>query len=147
MGIIKHGINNYIDLKYKGVEFMHIEHIAIWTKDLEKMRAFYECYFGTKSSEKYTNPKTRFQSYFLSFPTGGRIELITKPFLSDRSVDTLGYAHLALAVGTKEDVDSFAERFIADGYPLLSGPRTTGDGYYEAVIQDPEGNFIELTAD
>ena len=117
---------------------MHIEHIAIWTKDLEKMRAFYERYFGTKSSEKYTNPKTRFQSYFLSFPTGGRIELITKPFLSDRSVDTLGYAHLALAVGTKEDVDSFAE--------LLSGPRTTGDGYYEAVIQDPEGNFIELTA-
>lgn len=126
---------------------MHIEHIAIWTKDLEKMRTFYERYFGAKSSKKYTNPKTRFQSYFLSFSTGSRIELITKPFLSDRSVDTLGYAHLALAVGTKEEVDSFVEQFLTDGYPLLSGPRMTGDGYYEAVIQDPEGNFIELTAD
>ncbi len=125
---------------------MRVEHVAIWTKDLEKMRAFYERYFDVVSSEKYRNPKTRFESYFLSFPTGSRIELITKPFLSDRSVDTLGYAHLALAVGEKEAVDSFVEQFMADGYPLLSGPRTTGDGYYEAVIQDPEGNLIELTA-
>ena len=89
-------------------------------------------------------PKRDSNPYFLSFPTGGRIELITKPFLSDRSVDTLGYAHLALAVGTKKMWDSFAERFIVDGYPLLSGPRTTGDGYYEAVIQDPEGILLNL---
>ena len=126
---------------------MKVEHIAIWVNDLEKMRAFYENYFAAESSEKYTNPKTWFQSYFLNFTSGSRIELITKPFLSDRAVDTFGYAHLAISVGTKTEVDSFAETFVKDGYPLISGPRTTGDGYYEAVIQDPEGNLIELTTD
>lgn len=126
---------------------MRLEHVAIWTKDLEKMRGFYEKYFNVKSSELYYNKKTKFQSYFLNFDSGSRLELTTKKFLSDRSADSLGYAHIAISVGTKKDVDSFAEKLVADGNPLLNGPRTTGDGFYEAVIQDPEGNLIELTTD
>lgn len=126
---------------------MHLEHVAIWTKDLEKMREFYEKYFNVKSSELYYNQRTQFQSYFLSFETGSRLELTTKKFLSDRAADSLGYAHIAISVGTKNDVDSFVEKLVEDGCPLLNGPRTTGDGYYEAVIQDPEGNLIELTTD
>lgn len=126
---------------------MRIEHIAIWANDLEKMRAFYERNFQVESSDKYVNPNTQFQSYFLTFESGSRIELMNKPYLSDRATDVFGYAHLAISVGSKAAVDSFAKKFVAEGYPLISGPRTTGDGYYEAVIQDPEGNQIELTAD
>jgi lactoylglutathione lyase len=119
--------------------------VAIWTKDLEKMKEFYMNYFKAQPSERYHNKKTGFQSYFLTFETGSRIELTTKNFLSDRSVDTLGYTHIAISVGSKQNVDDFVERFLEDSYPLLNGPRTTGDGYYEAVVQDPEGNLIELT--
>lgn len=126
---------------------MRIEHTAVWVRDLEAMRAFYKKYFNTTSSDRYHNKKTGFQSYFLAFDSGSRLELTTKQFFSGRVSDSLGYAHLAISVGTEKDVDQFAERFVADGYPLLSGPRTTGDGYYEAVIQDPEGNLIELTTD
>lgn len=126
---------------------MHIEHVAIWTKDLEKMKNFYQKYFEVKSTELYRNPKTQFESYFLSFASGSRLELTSKKFLSDRAVDTLGYCHIAISVGGQNEVDQFAKRFVEDGYPLLNGPRTTGDGYYEAVIQDPEGNLIELTTD
>ncbi len=124
---------------------MYLEHIAIWTKDLELMKDFYVNYFDVTPSERYHNKKTGFQSYFLTFDTGSRIELTTKQFLSDRSVDTLGYTHIAISVGSKESVDAFVERFLEAGLPLLNGPRTTGDGYYEAVVQDPEGNLIELT--
>ena len=126
---------------------MHINHVAILVKNLEKMREFYEEFFDCKSSELYHNPKTQFQSYFLSFESGTRIELTNKPFTSSRNFDDIGYTHLAISVGTKEDVDCFAEKFVTAKYPLLSGPRTTGDGYYEAVVQDPEGNLIELTTD
>lgn len=126
---------------------MHIEHVAIWTKDLEKMREFYEKYFHVTSSELYHNQKTGFKSYFVSFDSGSRLELTSKHHLSNRVADSLGYTHLAISVGTKEDVDAFVEKFLADGFPLLNGPRTTGDGYYEAVVQDPEGNLIELTTD
>ncbi|MGO4939839.1 VOC family protein [Fundicoccus sp. Sow4_D5] len=126
---------------------MHIEHVAIWVKDLEKMRAFYVDYFNVSSSELYYNPKTQFQSYFLTFESGSRLELMTKKFLAGRAVDIFGYAHLAIAVGGKVDVDAFVEKMVSKQYPLLNGPRMTGDGYYEAVVQDPEGNLIELTTD
>ncbi|MEI4282200.1 VOC family protein [Tetragenococcus halophilus] len=126
---------------------MKVEHIAIWVEDIEKMKAFYQKYFDVGSSELYHNKKTDFRSYFLTFAEGSRIELTTKQHLSNRVADSLGYSHIAIAVGDKSAVDDFAERFVQDGYPLLNGPRTTGDGYYEAVIQDPEGNLIELTTD
>lgn len=126
---------------------MYIEHIALWTQDIEKMKAFYEKYFEAVSSPLYQNEKTGFSSYFLEFSTGSRLELTTKRFLASRASDALGYTHLAIAVGDKKAVDQFTKRFLKDGYPLLNGPRTTGDGYYEAVIQDPEGNLIELIAE
>lgn len=126
---------------------MKIEHIALYVNDLEKMRTFYETYFQAVSNPKYHNPKTSFQSYFLTFYSGSRLELTTKKFLSPRFSESLGYTHLAIAVGDQAAVDRYAQRFVEDGYPLLNGPRTTGDGYYEAVVQDPEGNLIELTTD
>lgn len=124
---------------------MFVEHIAIWVRDLEKMAEFYETYFGAQRSEKYHNTKTGFQSYFLRFDSGSRIELTTKQHLHPGGTDTLGYTHLAMALKRQAEVDAYAQRFVSDGFPLLSGPRTTGDGYYEAVIQDPEGNLIEIT--
>lgn len=124
---------------------MFIEHIALWVEDLEKMKTFYETYFNAQANDLYYNPKTKFSSYFLPFETGSRLELTNKKFLSNRVSDSFGYTHLAMAVGSKEDVDALTERLVEDGHPLLNGPRTTGDGYYEAVVQDPEGNLIELT--
>lgn len=124
---------------------MKIEHVALWVTDLELVKAFYEKYFKAKAGDRYHNPKTRFSSYFLSFNEGSRLELTNKKHLSPRIADTLGYGHIALAVGDKEAVDAKTAQLVADGFPLLSGPRTTGDGYYESVVQDPEGNLVEIT--
>ncbi|PCS00147.1 VOC family protein [Lactococcus fujiensis] len=126
---------------------MKIEHIGLMVKDLEGMRAFYEHYFKAKSGDKYHNPKTTFQSYFLTFDDGARLEIGTKSDFKNlqETVNPLGYAHLAISVGTKEEVDRMAEQFLADGFTIKSGPRTTGDGYYEAVVLDPEQNEIEIT--
>lgn len=126
---------------------MRIEHIAIWVEDLELMRGFYEKYFAAVASNLYHNQKTGFRSYFLSLGEGCRIELTNKAQLAPRVADSLGYTHLAISVGTAADVDAVTQQLVEAGFPLLSGPRTTGDGYYESVIQDPEGNLIELTTD
>lgn len=126
---------------------MKIEHIGLWTKDLEKMKAFYNKYFAAESGERYYNPKKQFTSYFLMFSSGSRLELMHREDISKESEESFGYAHLALEVGDKRGVDELVERLTEDGYDLLNGPRTTGDGYYEAVIADPEGNLIELTTD
>lgn len=125
---------------------MKIEHVGLFVQDLEQMRQFYMTYFGATAGVKYHNPKTTFQSYFLTFSDGARLEIGTKEGLnsSDRAVST-GYAHLAFSLGTKEKVDELVARFVAEGFTIKSGPRTTGDGYYEAVILDPEKNEIELT--
>lgn len=123
-----------------------IDHLALWVKDLEKMKRFYQDHFQTTASDLYHNSKTNFYSYFLSFKSGARLELMNKPDLIEKQTDVFGYAHIALSVGSKEDVDQFAKVFKAKNV-LLNGPRITGDGYYEAVIQDPEGNLIELTAE
>lgn len=124
---------------------MKIEHVALWVTDLELVKVFYEKYFEAKAGDRYHNPKTRFSSYFLSFDEGSRLELTNKKHLSPRVADALGYGHIALAVGGKEAVDEKTALLVADGFPLLSGPRTTGDGYYESVVQDPEGNLVEIT--
>lgn len=124
---------------------MKIEHVALWVTDLELVKAFYEKYFEAEAGDRYHNPKTRFSSYFLSFDEGSRLELTNKKHLSPRIADALGYGHIALAVGDKEAVDAKTAQLVADGFPLLSGPRTTGDGYYESVVQDPEGNLVEIT--
>lgn len=124
---------------------MQIEHIGVWVKDLEEMRAFYETYFSGVAGGKYTNEKKQFQSYFLTFDSGARLELMHTVDLTGKRANALGYAHLAMRVETKEDLHALVDRLVEAGYALLNGPRTTGDGYYEAVIEDPEGNWIEIT--
>ncbi|EPX64699.1 putative glyoxylase family protein (Lactoylglutathione lyase) [Cystobacter fuscus DSM 2262] len=128
---------------------MRIEHIAIWTRDLERLRSFYETYFQASTGPRYVNERKRFSSYFLSFASGARLELMAKPHLVDASGNSdtppTGYAHLALSVGSREEVDAMAERFRRDGLPVVDGPRQTGDGYYECVVLDPDGNRIEIT--
>ena len=127
-----------------------IEHIALWVSDLEGMRRFYETYFGARPNQKYTNPQKRFQSYFLSFEDGSRLEIMQRPDipLTQRETPTqefMGYAHLAIAVGSEAEVDELTANLVSDGFAKLDGPRRTGDGYYESVILDPEGNRIEIT--
>lgn len=128
---------------------MKIEHIAIWVNDLEASRAFYEKYFAASANSKYTNPTKGFESYFLSFATGARLEIMHMASIPDRPDEPgqqhRGYIHMAFSLGSKEQVDSLTRQLQADGYPVLDGPRTTGDGYYESVVLDPEGNRLELT--
>ena len=124
---------------------MKIEHIGLMVEDLEVMRSFYEHYFEGKAGQKYHNPKTTFQSYFLTFADGARLEIGTKENLKATDKQMTGYAHLAISVGSKEKVDALCQQFLTDGFVVKSAPRTTGDGYYEAVILDPEKNEIEIT--
>ena len=126
---------------------MKIEHIALYVNDLEKARDFFVTYFDAVSNEGYHNPHTDFRSYFLSFEDGSRLEIMTKPDLTDSGdfLNRFGYAHIAFSVGSRGNVDSLTERLKQDGYPVISGPRTTGDGYYESCILGIEGNIIEIT--
>lgn len=126
---------------------MGIEHIALYTAQLEAARTFFVRYFGAVSNEGYHNPRTDFRSYFLSFGDGTRLELMTRPELTrtERCPDPLGYAHLAFSVGSREAVDALTERLAQDGYRVTSGPRITGDGYYESCVEVFEGNLIEIT--
>lgn len=127
---------------------MKIEHIGIWVEDIEKMRRFYQEYFGMVFGEKYINPQKKFESYFLSFHGGeARIELMRRPDISGSCGERgflKGLAHLAIALGCAEAVDQLTERLRQDGYSVASEPRTTGDGYYESAVLDPEGNYLEL---
>jgi lactoylglutathione lyase len=129
---------------------MKIEHVGLQVRDLENSRRFFEKYFEAKAGEKYVNPRTKFQSYFLSFPSStenARIEICTRPGLRDHKHkdDFYGYAHLAFSLGSAEKVDAKVLELTAAGYQLISGPRITGDGYYEAVILDDDKNQIEIT--
>lgn len=125
---------------------MRIEHVAIWTPDLERLVAFYTRYFAAIAGAKYTNPNTGFESYFLSFTDGPRLELMRMPVVTALGdYPRFGYAHIAVSVGSEAAVDELTERLRADGTRVVSGPRRTGDGYYESVVCDPDGNHIEIT--
>lgn len=126
---------------------MKIDHIAMYVNDLEAVRDFFEEYFGAKPGSEYHNPKTGFRSYFLTFDEGSRLEIMNKPQLSDsvKTADRAGYVHIAFSLGSKERVGKLSERLHRDGYEIISGPRTTGDGYYESCIIGIEGNVIEIT--
>lgn len=127
---------------------MKIEHLAIYTKDLEKLKEFYIKYFHAQANEKYQNSKTQFESYFLSFEEGCRLEIMTLPNVMENneiSLNICGLAHFAISVGSKEKVLNLTEKLRTDGYIIKGEPRTTGDGYFESVILDPDGNKIEIT--
>jgi lactoylglutathione lyase len=126
---------------------MHIEHIAIWTRDLERLKTFYETYFGGKPNEKYVNAEKQFESYFLTFASGARIELMQMATITKSQKDqAFGYAHLAFAIGSEANVDALTARLRGDGYKVVSDPRRTGDGYYESCVLDSDGNRVEITA-
>lgn len=125
---------------------MKIEHLALWVTDLERTREFYCTYFDAKSNSRYQNPKTGFSSYFLTFQGEARLEIMSREDVEKpTSTNSLGYAHLAISVGDKEAVVAKTEELRTAGYEVYSEPRTTGDGYFESVVKDPEGNLIEIT--
>jgi len=127
---------------------MNLEHIALYVDDLEAMKEFYVRHFGATANNKYHNPRTGLQTYFLSFEGGARLEIMQRPGMRPRASGehALGYTHLAFKVGSVEKVDQLTRELHENGCPLLNGPRMTGDGYYESVLTDPEGNLIELVA-
>ncbi|MEO0340181.1 MAG: VOC family protein [Bacteroidota bacterium] len=129
---------------------MKIEHIAIWVEELEQMRNFYEKYFNAQAGERYHNPNKDFYSYFLSFSEGCRLELMKMPSIPETKNDVYkqfrGIIHFAITVGSQEKVDQLTETLRTDGFEVIGEPRTTGDGYYESVILDPEQNRVEIVA-
>jgi len=128
---------------------MRIEHIAIWTRDLERLKSFYETWFGAKSEDKYTNLAKGYESCFLNFASGARMEIMKRvdivSSVAEEGVPLAGYAHAAFSVGSREEVDVLTGRLREAGIKVVDGPRTTGDGYYESVVLDPDGNRVEIT--
>jgi len=128
---------------------MKIDHIAIWCIDIERVKHFYEKYFCAVAGEKYFNPNKNFESYFLRFEDGARLEIMRKPSISSSANEItkeyVGLAHFAISVGSKEKVNTLTEQLRQDDFPIIGEPRTTGDGYYESVVLDPEENRIEIT--
>jgi lactoylglutathione lyase len=128
---------------------MKLEHVAVYTKDLDALRAFYMQYFQATSNDLYVNPRKGFRSYFLSFAGGARLELMqmdSVPIsLNDPIAQATGLTHIAFSVGSRGDVDRMAERLRNDGFRVVDGPRQTGDGYYECAFLDPDGNRVEIT--
>lgn len=127
---------------------MRIEHVAMYVDDLEAARGFFETYLGATSNDVYHNTRTGFRSYFLSFDDGARLEIMNKPNMEDpdKTLNRTGLIHLAFCVGSHERVDELTARLEDAGYEVVSGPRTTGDGYYESCVIAIEGNQIEITA-
>lgn len=125
---------------------MKIDHVAMYVQNLEETKAFFVSFFGASANDKYYNPRTGLETYFLTFKDQTRLEIMTRPELvtTENLVFQTGYIHLAFSVGSKELVNKLTKELAEAGYEVLSGPRTTGDGYYESCIIGPEGNLIEI---
>lgn len=125
---------------------MRLDHIALYTGDLERLRLFYQTYFGAESNQMYHNPRTGLQTYFLSFEGGARLEIMARPGVETAETPEfpVGLTHLAFSVPGREAVDALTRRLTEDGFALLSPPRVTGDGYYESCVADPDGNRVEI---
>ena len=128
---------------------MHIEHVAIWTHDLDRLVEFYTAYLGGAAGPRYHNPRTGFASIFVRFASGARLEIMHMAGIpanaNDPEAQATGLIHLAFSVGSRAAVDALTERLAADGQRVIGQPRITGDGYYESVVLDPDGNRIEIT--
>ncbi|WP_027108191.1 VOC family protein [Lacticigenium naphthae] len=126
---------------------MKIAHLALWVTDIEKSKEFYEKYFAARSGDRYENKTKGFTSYFLSFPESEvRLEIMNKVSITEKNTqEKLGWAHLAMSVGSEETVNSLTEKLRADQVEIVGEPRWTGDGYYESVVKDTEGNLVEIT--
>ena len=126
---------------------MIVEHVALYVNDLEAARDFFIRYFDGRSNDGYHNVNTGFRSYFISFDSGARLEIMSKPEMTDgeKELNRTGYAHVAFSVGSRERVNELTSRLKADGFKIISGPRTTGDGYYESCVVAIEENQIEIT--
>ena len=126
---------------------MQIDHTALYVKDLEATSVFYQTYFGATAGKRYHNPRTGLMTYFLSFGQGSRLELMTRvDHREELSAGHLGWHHVAFTLGTEQAVDDLTDRLRDDGYAVVSGSRTTGDGYYESCVLDADGNQVELVA-
>ena len=126
---------------------MQIAHIALWTTRLEQMRSFYVTYFGGASSEKYVNPGKGFESYFIRFGHSAALEIMSRTDItSPATKECTGFCHVAFNAGTVEEVHGLTRRLREDGFRVFSEPRTTGDGFFESVIGDPDGNRVEIVA-
>ena len=128
---------------------MRIEHVAIWTGDLERLKRFYTKYFKCIAGKKYRNESNDFESYFLSFDNGARLEIMQMPSipnnLNDLKTQYEGIIHLAISVGSKENVIEITEKLRSDEYTIVSEPQTTGDGYFESCVLDSDENRVEIT--
>ena len=129
---------------------MRVSHVAVWVRDLEGMKSFYERNFSAVSNEKYENRAKGFESYFLTFSDGTRLEIMRRQDIANAAnagepTERIGFAHLALSCGSEAEVDRLTGVLSSAGVPIVSWPRRTGDGYYESVIRDPEGNLLEIT--
>ncbi|PJI09611.1 MULTISPECIES: VOC family protein [Clostridium] len=128
---------------------MKIEHVAMWTTNIEQLKKFYIEYFNGKSGNKYINEKKHFESYFIEFDEDARLEIMSnekiKSRTSDGAQEFIGLAHIAFSVGSVKKVDELTDLLKNKGYEVVSGPRRTGDGYYESCILDPDGNRVEIT--
>lgn len=127
---------------------MKIDHVAIYVQDLEATKEFFIKYFNASANDMYHNPKTGLRTYFLSFEDNTRLEIMNRPDMvkADFNLYREGFIHLSFSLGSKEKVDELTNRLKNNGYEVLSGPRTTGDGYYESCILGPENNILELVA-
>lgn len=127
---------------------IRLEHVGLWVRDLDGVAGFYAKYFDARIGALYQNPRKGFESRFLEFAGGARLEVMRRADVTVRGADdTLGLAHVALTVGDTATVDALAARLSAEGHPIVDGPRRTGDGYYECVVRDPEGNRVEIAAE
>ena len=128
---------------------MRIEHVAIWTMDLAAMRDFYCTWFQAEAGPKYANEVKGFESYFLTFPSGARLEIMRSADLAEQSTEISGtkpgYAHIAFSVGSEFKVEILTQQLREAGHMVVDGPRRTGDGYYESLVLDPDGNKVEIT--
>ena len=147
LSIFALGVTDHMEQEISGKASVKIEHVALYVNDLEAAKRFFVTYLGGRPNEGYHNRTTDFRSYFLSFAGGARLELMNRPGMTDdaKAPDRTGYIHVAFSVGSRETVDELTARLKSDGYEVVSGPRTTGDGYYESCVVAIEGNQIEIT--